>query len=134
MYLRLHITYLRRQNYYNFCIYASTRGFFSLFFFALNFSWDAFCGRWNLPTHQNSVPLHQNKMPMNPQPLLIVALFDEVPVRLVLLAPFKGGNVRTKERKREPVNRLFNSRYTCRDPSNPDPFTRHLRYHIVTTT
>ena len=25
-------------------------------------------------------------------------LFDEVPVRLVLLAPFKGGNVRTKER------------------------------------
>ena len=46
---------------------------------------------------------------MNPQPLLIVALFDEVPVRLVLLAPFKGGNVRTKERKREPVNRLFNS-------------------------
>ena len=33
-------------------------------------------------------------------------LFDEVPVRLVLLAPhIRGGNVRTKEREREPVNR-----------------------------
>ena len=26
-------------------------------------------------------------------------LFDEIPVRLVLLAPYKGGNVRTKERE-----------------------------------
>ena len=31
-------------------------------------------------------------------------LFDEVPVRLVLLAPFKGGNVRTKERWRDLSN------------------------------
>ena len=26
-------------------------------------------------------------------------LFDEIPVRLVLLAPYIGGNVRTKERE-----------------------------------
>ena len=28
-----------------------------------------------------------------------MCVFDEIPVRLVLLAPFKGGNVRTKERE-----------------------------------
>lgn len=29
--------------------------------YAPDFSWDAFCGRWNLPTPQKVVPLHQNK-------------------------------------------------------------------------
>ena len=29
--------------------------------YAPDFSWDAFCIRWNLPTPENVVPLHQNK-------------------------------------------------------------------------
>lgn len=28
--------------------------------YAPDFSWDAFCGRWNLPTPQKVVPLHHN--------------------------------------------------------------------------
>ncbi len=27
--------------------------------YAPDFSWDAFCGRWNLPTPKKVVPLHQ---------------------------------------------------------------------------
>jgi len=43
-------------------------------------------------------------------------LFDEVPVRLVLLAPhIRGGNVRTKEREREPVNRRRSNRVKTRE-------------------
>ena len=42
--------------------------------------------------------------------------FDEVPVRLVLLAPhIRGGNVRTKEREREPVNRRRSNREKTRE-------------------